>query len=60
MSTLGRAIEGVADAVAAAGEYVAAQLRPTPPPPPRPLTPSARKAVRKVAIAMRVKGKKRW
>ena len=58
MSTLSRAIDGVTDAVAAAGEYVAARIHSKPPTPPR-STPSVRKAARKVAIAMRLKSKKR-
>jgi hypothetical protein len=49
MSTLSHTIEGVTEAVAAVGDYVADKVRPKPPKPPR-STP----AVRRAAITLKV------
>lgn len=58
MGTLSRTIEGVTEAVAAVGEYVAGKISPKPPTPPR-ATPSVRRAARKARIALKVGQKSR-
>lgn len=58
MSVVSRAIEGAADAVSAAGEFVAEKIRGKPDQPPR-MTASVRRAARQAAINVRVGQKRR-
>lgn len=58
MSVVSRAVEGVAGAVSAAGEFVAEKLRGKPERPPR-MTASVRRAARQAAINVRVGQKQR-